>query len=108
MFLATGQDVACVAEASNGITRMEVLPNDDLYISVSLPSLVVGTIGDGTWLPTQKECLDVLGCSGPVSAKKLAEIMAANILGGELSIAAAMASHDFTRAHKNLGRNRFK
>jgi hydroxymethylglutaryl-CoA reductase (NADPH) len=108
MFLATGQDVACVAEASNGITRMEVLPNDDLYISVSLPSLVVGTIGGGTWLPTQKECLDVLGCSGPVSAKKLAEIMAANILGGELSIAAAMASHDFTRAHKNLGRNRFK
>ncbi len=108
MFLATGQDVACVAEASNGITRMEVLPNDDLYISVTLPSIAVGTVGGGTWLPTQRECLNVLGCSGPGSSKKLAEIMAATILGGELSIAAAMASQDFTRAHKNLGRNRFK
>jgi len=108
MFLATGQDVACVAEAANGITRMEVLSNDDLYISVTMPGLVVGTVGGGTWLPTQKDCLDILGCTGPGSAKKLAEIMAATILGGELSIAAAMASHDFVRAHKNLGRNRQK
>ena len=108
MFLATGQDVACVAEAANGITRMEVLANDDLYISVTLPSLVVGTIGGGTWLATQKDCLDILGCSGPGSARKLAEIMAATILGGELSIAAAMASHDFVRAHRNLGRSRQK
>lgn len=106
MFLATGQDVACVAEAYIGITRMEVVEKDALYISVTLPSLIVGTVGGGTWLPTQKECLDLMGCSGPGSARKLAEIMAAVILGGELSIAAAMASHDFVSAHKNLGRRK--
>ena len=106
MFLATGQDVACVAESYIGITRMEVTGTADLYISVTLPGLMVGTIGGGTWLPTARNCLDVMGCSGPGSARKLAEIMTANILCGELSIAAAMASQDFARAHKLLGRKR--
>ena len=106
MFLAMGQDVACVAEAYAGITRMEVVNGHDLYISVTLPNLIVGTIGGGTWLPTQRECLDLMGCSGPGSARKLAEIMAATILGGELSIAAAMASQDFASAHRSLGRRR--
>lgn len=106
MYLATGQDVACVAEAYTGITRMEVVEKGALYISVTLPSLAVGTIGGGTSLPTQRECLDIMECTGPGSAKKLAEIMAAVILGGELSIAAAMASHDFVKAHKSLGRRK--
>lgn len=106
MFLATGQDVACVAEAANGITRMEVAENDSLYISVTLPNLVVGTVGGGTQLPTQRECLNLMGCSGTGSARKLAEIMGAVILGGELSIAAAVASHDFVRAHKIFGRKK--
>lgn len=108
MFLATGQDVACVAEAANGVTRMEVVEKDGLYISVTLPNLVVGTIGGGTSLPTQRECLQLMNCEGPGSARKLAEIMGAVILGGELSIAAAVASHDFVRAHKHLGRKNTK
>jgi hydroxymethylglutaryl-CoA reductase (NADPH) len=104
LFLATGQDVACVAEAFPGITRMEARPNGDLYISVTLPNLMVGTVGGGTWLPGQRECLQLLGCTGPDSARRLAEICGATVLAGELSIAAAMASHDFSQAHKTLGR----
>ena len=106
LFLACGQDVACVAEAYVGITRMEVNNNGDLYVSVTLPSLVVGTVGGGTNLPTQNECLKMLGCHGEYSARKFAEICGATVLCGELSIAAAMASGDFSEAHKVFGRNK--
>ena len=106
LFLATGQDVACVSEAYVGITRMEVNEDNDLYVSVTLPSLVVGTVGGGTKLPTQRECLKLLGCEGPESARKLAEICGATILAGELSIAAAIACGDFSRAHEIYGRNK--
>jgi len=106
LFMATGQDVACVAEAFVGITRTEVMNDGDLYLSVTLPSLMVGTVGGGTWLPGQRECLDLMGCSGPNSARKLAEICGATVLAGELSIAAAMASHDFASAHQALGRKK--
>lgn len=104
LFLATGQDVACVAEAYVGITRMEVNHDQQLYVSVTLPSLVVGTIGGGTHLPTQKECLQLLGCEGEGSARKFAEICGATILAGELSIAAAIACGNFSKAHKLFGR----
>ncbi len=100
LFLATGQDVACVSEAHIGITRLEVHPGGDLYASVTLPSLVVGTVGGGTGLPTQQECLQLLQCSGPGSARKLAEICGALALAGEVSIAAALASGEFSKAHK--------
>ncbi len=106
IFIATGQDAACVSEAYVGITRMEVLNEADLYVSVTLPSLVVGTIGGGTGLPTQRECLNLLDCSGPGSARKFAEICGATVLAGELSIAAAMASGDFSDAHKLFGRKK--
>ena len=106
MFLATGQDVACVAESYVGINRMEVVGAADLYIAITLPSLMIGTVGGGTGLPTQLECLKLMHCQGPDSAKKLAEIFAAAILSGELSIAAAMASHQFARAHKIFGRKK--
>ena len=106
IFIATGQDAACVSEAYVGITRMEVINEADLYVSVTLPSLVVGTIGGGTGLPTQRECLDLLDCSGPGSARKFAEICGATVLAGELSIAAAMASGDFSDAHKLFGRKK--
>ena len=106
IFLATGQDAACVSEAFVGITRMEVINEADLYVSVTLPSLVVGTIGGGTGLATQRECLDLLGCSGPNSARKFAEICVATVLAGELSIAAAMASGAFSDAHKIFGRKK--
>ncbi|WP_353195707.1 hydroxymethylglutaryl-CoA reductase [Parapedobacter defluvii] len=104
LFLATGQDVACVAEAATGITRMECDANGDLYASITLPNLIVGTVGGGTGLPTQRECLEMMDCYGPGKANKFAEICAAVLLAGELSIAAALAAGHFSAAHKNLGR----
>jgi len=106
LFLATGQDVACVAEAYVGITRMEVNANEDLYVAVTLPSLVVGTVGGGTHLPTQHECMKLLGCTGEGSARKFAEICGATVLAGELSIAAAMANGNFSKAHRLFGRKK--
>ena len=99
IFLATGQDVACIAESHVGITRME-LQGTDLYVAITLPALVVGTVGGGTRLPTQQNCLNILQCTGPGSARKLAEICGAIALSGELSIAAALASGHFSKAHK--------
>lgn len=104
LFLATGQDVACVAEAATGITRMECDASGDLYASITLPNLIVGTVGGGTGLPTQRECLEMMDCYGPGKANKFAEICAAVLLAGELSIAAALAAGHFSAAHKNLGR----
>lgn len=106
LFLACGQDVACVTEAYVGITRMEVQANGDLYVAVTLPSLIVGTVGGGTGLPTQQECLKLLGCSGTGTARKFAEICGATVLAGELSIAAALASGDFSKSHKLFGRKK--
>ncbi len=104
LFLATGQDVACVSEAAIGITRMEVVNQNDLYISITAPNLIVGTVGGGTKFATQNECLNILDCAGTGKAKKFAEICGALLLCGELSIAAAIAEGHFTSAHQNLGR----
>jgi len=106
IFMACGQDVACVSEAYVGITRMEVTESHDLYVAVTLPSLMVGTVGGGTELPTQKECLELIGCSGNGKARKFAEICGATVLAGELSIAAAIASGNFSKAHKLFGRKK--
>lgn len=106
MFLATGQDVACVSEAAVGITRMEVSASGNLYASATLPSLILGTVGGGTALPTQKECLELMDCYGPGKARKLAEICGALVLSGELSIAAALSAGHFSSAHKKLGRKK--
>jgi hydroxymethylglutaryl-CoA reductase (NADPH) len=106
LFIACGQDVACISESSVGLTRMEINGKGDLYVSVTLPSLIVGTTGGGTSLPTQKECLDMLGCSGVGKAKKFAEICCAVVLAGEISIASAMSADHFTSAHQNLGRKK--
>ncbi len=105
LFIATGQDVACVAEASNGITRMEAC-GEDLYVSVTLPSLIVGTVGGGTSLPTQRECLSLMDCYGEGKSRKFAEICGALVLAGEVSIAAALSAGHFSRAHKLFGRKR--
>lgn len=106
LFMATGQDVACVSEAAVGITRMEVNENGDLYASVTLPNMIVGTVGGGTSLPTQSECLKLMGCFGNGKARKFAEICAATVLCGEISIAAALSSGQFAKAHKLFGRKR--
>lgn len=104
LFIATGQDAACVAEAATGITRMEVQSDGSLYASVTLPNLVVGTVGGGTHLPTQRECLEMMDCYGVGNARKFAEICGALVLAGELSIAAALSAGHFTRAHQKFGR----
>lgn len=104
LFLATGQDAACISEASVGITRMEVTDDGGLYAAVTLPNLILGTVGGGTVLPTARECLRILDCEGTDRASRLAEICAAVALAGELSIVAALCSGDFARAHARLGR----
>ena len=106
LYIACGQDAACVAESAVGITRFELSPDGGLYASVTLPNIVVGTVGGGTGLPSQRACLDIMGLSGPDSARALAEICAGLCLAGELSISAAMCAGQFTRAHQVLGRLR--
>lgn len=101
LFIATGQDVACLAESSAAITTSELLPNGDFYGSVTLPSLIVGTVGGGTGLPTQQECLNILGCSGPGQVHKFAEIVAGVVAAGELSLAAAISSLDWVSSHES-------
>ncbi len=108
LFTATGQDLAHVVEGSLGTTTVEMV-GDDLYFSVSLPSLPLGTVGGGTELGTQKEALSIVGIGGGgnppgTNAKKLAEIVAATVLAGEVSLLAALASGDLAVAHKKLGR----
>jgi hydroxymethylglutaryl-CoA reductase (NADPH) len=83
---------------------MEVNSKGDLYVALTIPSLIVGTIGGGTGLPTQKECLSIMDCYGLDKARKFAEICCAVALAGEISIASAMSAHHFTNAHKELGR----
>jgi hydroxymethylglutaryl-CoA reductase (NADPH) len=106
MFIALGQDVANVAEGSAGIVYTELTPDRDLYISITIPSLIVATHGGGTGLPTQRECLAVLGCTGDGKVNKLAEIVAGVVLAGEISLAAAISSLEWVSSHEALGRNR--
>jgi hydroxymethylglutaryl-CoA reductase (NADPH) len=106
IFIACGQDVANVANAAVGITDYEVTNEGDLYASVTLPALTVATVGGGTALGTSAECLKMLGCLGAGGAPKFAEIVAASLLAGELSMAAAIGSGEFVAAHEAYGRNR--
>lgn len=105
-YLACGQDVACVAESAVGVTRFEVTPSGALYASVTLPSVLVGSVGGGTGLPSQKAALAILGLGGPGKAQALAEVVAGLCLGGELSIIGAICSGDFSRAHRLLARGK--
>ncbi|MBP5469702.1 MAG: 3-hydroxy-3-methylglutaryl-CoA reductase, partial [Candidatus Riflebacteria bacterium] len=104
VYIAAGQDPACVAESACGVTYMKLI-DGALQISVTLPDIMVGTVGGGTRLPTQKKCLEIMQCAGPGKAKKLAEILAATVLAGEISITGAMASDEFTNAHAKYGRS---
>lgn len=106
MFIATGQDVANVAESSAAYDFSEVLPNGDYYRSITLPSLIVATYGGGTGLATQRECLDMLGCYGEGKVRKLAEIVAATVLCGDISLQSAIVADEWVTAHDELGRNR--
>jgi hydroxymethylglutaryl-CoA reductase (NADPH) len=104
LFIACGQDAACVAEAAVGVTRLEAQDDGSLYGSVTLPNLIVGTVGGGTGLPTQNACLQILGLAGAGNARAFAELAAALALAGELSIIGALTAGHFTQAHQRLAR----
>lgn len=104
LYLATGQDVACVAESAMGVTRFETTQDGSLYASVTLPAIMVGTVGGGTGLPSQRACLELMNLYGTGKSDALAELCAATLLAGELSIIAALATGEFTRAHRKLAR----
>lgn len=106
MFIACGQDVANVAESSAGFVHGELKANGDYYFSVTIPALIVATYGGGTGLPTQRECLEVLGCYGQGKVRKFAEIVAATVLCGELSLSSAIVADQWVSSHDRLGRNR--
>ncbi|MDR2866202.1 MAG: hydroxymethylglutaryl-CoA reductase (NADPH) [Methanomassiliicoccaceae archaeon] len=103
LYIATGQDPAQVVEASLTMTTCESA-DGDLYISVRMPAVEVGTVGGGTRLPSQSEALNIMGCLGTGKAKKLAELVAVTVLAGELSTLGAQAAGHLGKAHKELGR----
>jgi len=105
MFIATGQDVANVAESAAALMYADLTPEKDLYMSITLPSLIVATCGGGTGLPTQRECLEALDCFGVGKVRKFAEIVAGTVLAGEISLAAAISSLDWVSSHDHFGRN---
>jgi hydroxymethylglutaryl-CoA reductase (NADPH) len=105
IFTATGQDIACVHESS--VAQFHLKAHDDgVVATLLLHALVVGTVGGGTWLPTQSDALRVLGCLGAGRVRRLAEIVAGFALGLELSTLSAVAAGDFVAAHEVLGRPR--
>lgn len=106
IMLACGQDVAYVTESAMGQLDLDVTKAGDLYASAHLPCLLVGTVGGGSAQGTARECLELLGCAGDGKANLLAEIVAATVLAGDLSLLASFATHEFTAAHAALGRNR--
>ncbi len=106
LFAATGQDIANVAESSAALVHTELLASGSYYYSITIPALIVATYGGGTGLPTQRECLELLGCYGPGKVRKLAEIIAATVLCGEISLGSAVVAGEWVAAHERLGRNR--
>ncbi|HEX6900431.1 MAG TPA: hydroxymethylglutaryl-CoA reductase (NADPH) [Thermoanaerobaculia bacterium] len=108
-FIATGQDPAHVVEGSMGVTCIEHRGPDSVFVSVFLPDVPLGAVGGGTSLDTQREALSVLGVSPDPEKRgdavtRLAEILGAVVLAGELSLMAAFTSNDLARAHEKLGR----
>ena len=104
IFAATGQDLGQVVEGSLGITSAETLDNGDLYFSVYLPNLMIGTVGGGTNLPTQKEALQIMGIKDSGDTKKFATIIVSAVLAGELSLLASQSAGTLGESHIKLGR----
>jgi len=110
IYLACGQDPAQNVESSNCLTMMEAIPGSkegttDLHVSVSMPSIEVGTVGGGTFLPSQSACLAMLGVKGVsaerpgANAERLARVVAATVLAGELSLMSALAAGHLVKSH---------
>ncbi|AKB75374.1 Hydroxymethylglutaryl-CoA reductase [Methanosarcina lacustris Z-7289] len=112
VYLACGQDAAHVVEGSTAITSMELTKYGEIHCSVTLPALPVGTVGGGTGLGTQRDCLNILGVAGTgdipgINSRKFAEIVASAVLAGEISLIGAQAAGHLARAHAQLGRGKF-
>ena len=108
LFIATGQDVAHIVEGSMGVTTTEII-EDSLHVAIYLPSCIVGIIGGGTALNTQKESLSILGLKGePKDGLKLAQIVGATVLAGEISLLASLSEGSLANAHKKLGRGNYR
>ncbi|CAD6191788.1 unnamed protein product [Caenorhabditis auriculariae] len=111
IFIATGQDAAQVVSSSMCSTQMNVTEEGQLYVSVTMPCLEIGTVGGGTILPPQKTCLKLMDCAGPATVpgehtKKLAEIIAGTVLAGEISLMAALVNDDLVSSHMKLNRSK--
>lgn len=108
MFPALGQDIANLIDSSMAKLQFERYdgPGKGIKASMLIPSLVIGTVGGGTNLPTQMECLKMLGCHGEGKVRKLGEIIAAYALALDISTIAAISAGEFVAAHENLGRNK--
>jgi len=111
VYLATGQDPAQNVESSNCLTIMEYAEDgSSLHVSVTMPSIEVGTVGGGTHLPAQSGCLEICGVRGASrisagdNARKLAQIVGASVLAGELSLMAALAANHLVRSHMQHNR----
>jgi hydroxymethylglutaryl-CoA reductase (NADPH) len=100
-FAATGQDLAHVVEGSMGITTSKVLKNSDLYVSVYLPAVMIGTVGGGTKLKTKQEGLSIIGAKTSI---ELGEVLGGAVLAGEISLLASLAEGSLAKTHKRLGR----
>ncbi|KAJ8669012.1 hypothetical protein QAD02_000271, partial [Eretmocerus hayati] len=113
IYIATGQDPAQNVGSSNCMTLMEPWgpEGDDLYVSCTMPSIEIGTVGGGTGLPAQGACLEMLGCRGGndlqpgQNADRLARIVCATVLAGELSLMAALTSGDLVKSHLKHNRS---
>ncbi|MEP7039320.1 MAG: hydroxymethylglutaryl-CoA reductase, partial [Acidobacteriota bacterium] len=106
MFIACGQDVANIAESSAALAYADITKTGDYYFSITIPALIVATYGGGTSLATQRECLELMDCYGAGKVKKFAEIVAATVLCGELSLGSAVVADEWVSSHEQLGRNR--
>jgi len=111
LFIACGQDAANVAESHAAMTYVRIEDDPETaepvyYWSITLPALIVATFGGGTGLPTQGECLQLLGCQGKGKVGRFIEICAATVLAGEVSLAGAVVAGDWVESHETLGRNR--
>lgn len=105
IFVATGQDLGSIHESATGILTIEKTA-DGLYLSLNLPSLVIGTVGGATHLPRQREALDIMGCQGTGKLERFAKLIAGFALSLEISTYAAIVSGEFAKAHEKLGRNK--
>ncbi|MDJ0758836.1 MAG: hydroxymethylglutaryl-CoA reductase [Woeseiaceae bacterium] len=106
MFIACGQDAANVSESHAGMNYCQMLDNGDLYWSTTLPALICATYGGGTGLQTQRECLEMMDCYGTGKGDKLAEIITAVVLAGDISLSSAILANEWVSSHEQMGRNR--